>query len=160
MNKYKIFDIFKSEEDLFNVLDSVDVNEGSFSLVYSLFDDLVIKETDDNAYLRFIEVTSNLNSQHLPIVYDVQKIGVLYYVLMEKLEVSDLSFSLNHTAECAGYMEKDICVFKGVSESLDSILDILDNLKPDDVQWDLRELNVMQRSCGTLVITDPWFIES
>lgn len=156
---YKIFDIFKSELDLFDALDRANVNDGSFSVVYLVSDDLVIKETDDKAYLRFIEAIPTLSSQHLPVVYDVQKIGSLYYILMERLEVSDLSLSLNHAAECAGYMEKDTCVFKGVSESLDVLLDTLDNLKPDDVQWDLRELNVMQRACGTLVITDPWFVE-
>jgi len=156
---YKIFDIFKSELDLFDALDRANVNDGSFSVVYLVSDDLVIKETDDKAYLRFIEAISTLSNQHLPVVYDVRKIGLLYYVLMERLEVSDLSLSLNHAAEWAGYMEKDTCVFKGVSEDLDVLLDTLDNLKPDDVQWDLRELNIMQRACGTLVITDPWFVE-
>lgn len=129
--------------------------------MYVISENLVIKETDDEEYLKFVDVVQNSTyHKSFPVIYDVQVINNVHYILMEKLEklYSDHEVS----SEIAGYAEKDSDLWRGYDNELDKALTTLDNVwhgldkNLDQPCWDLRTSNIMKRRNGTLVITDPW----
>lgn len=155
----KISDFYTTNDDLAEALELCpNVKQGGYSKVYLITDNLVIKETDDEQYLKFVDVV--LNSTHhksFPVIWDVQVINKVHYVLMERLSVVEGLYDREDEAEMAGYAEK----VSGLWGELDRALDTLDNAwnsmdDYDKPEWDLRSSNIMQRKDGTLVITDPW----
>jgi hypothetical protein len=162
----KIFDIFKNEDDLANWLESHGHNtkfRGSFSTVYILDEDLVIKETEDEAYLKFLEYVLASNSEHFPIVYDVVVINDCHYVLMERLSFGDdVHSEVQFYAESQGWQTYNNELWKGVySKSFDTTLDYLEyyyeKCLKQDLEWDLRFTNIMFRG-NVPVITDPFYL--
>lgn len=159
-----IFDMFKDEDDLANWLDCRGNNtkfRGAFSTVYEIDEDLVIKETEDEAYLKFLEYVLANTSEHFPIVYDVVVINDCHYILMERLsEGNDNHAEIQFCAESQGWYDCNPELWKGVySESFDTALDYLEyyyerHLK-QDLEWDLRFANIMFRE-DVPVITDPF----
>lgn len=138
--------------------------DGSYSSVYYVSDTLIVKVTNDVAYLKFVEFTSdNRNLLHLPKIHDKIVSGNLTYLLMDKLyNIVDEQLSImNITAENAGWYEKDAEVWMGVVDTLDTTLTKLVefwnvNYEKYDLQWDLHDGNMMQDINGGLVILDPW----
>jgi hypothetical protein len=163
----KIFDMFKDEDDLADWLDSRGHNtkfRGSFSTVYILDEDLVIKETDDEAYLKFLEYVQVNTSEHFPTVYDVVVINDCHYVLMERLcEGDDDHAEIQFCAENQGWYGCDPELWKGTySESFDTTLVYLEHYyekhMKQDYDWDLRFSNIMFRG-DVPVITDPFYLK-
>ncbi|UZV41315.1 hypothetical protein vBVpaMR16F_249 [Vibrio phage vB_VpaM_R16F] len=158
----RLNELFKDEDDLANWLDLNNYSwRGGFSEVYDLGGDYVLKVTEDESYLSFFKLLTEYmtGNKHFPVIYDYWVIDNCYYILMEKLYHHDLFIS--EEAEMAGYYSYDARLWSGISGSLNKSLDILESWfnikhKEDDLHWDLRDSNVMQRKDGTLVITDPF----
>lgn len=158
----KISDFYETEDALADALEMCkEVYSGGYSRVYVISENLVIKETDDEEYLKFVNVVQNSTyHKSFPVIYDVQIINNVHYLLMEKLE----KFYSDHedSAEIAGYAEKCSDLWIGYDEELDKALTTLDNVwygldkNLDQPCWDLRTSNIMKRRNGALVITDPW----
>lgn len=138
--------------------------DGSYSSVYYVSDTLVVKVTNDVAYLKFAEfISDNRDLQHLPKIHDKIVSGNLTYLLMDKLyNIEDEQLSImNITAENAGWYEKDAEVWMGIVDTLDTTLTKLVefwnvNYERYGLQWDLHDGNMMQDINGGLVILDPW----
>lgn len=158
----KISDLYETEDDLVDALEMCkEVYSGGYSKVYVILENLVIKETDDEEYLKFVAVVQGSTyHKSFPVIYDVQVINSVHYILMEKLE----KFYSDHedSTEIAGYAEKCSDLWRGYDEELDKALTTLDNVWDgldkhlDQPCWDLRTSNIMKRKDGILVITDPW----
>lgn len=155
----RIRDYYATEDDLANALEMCeDMCSGGFSNVYFISENLVIKETDDEAYLKFVDVVQDSTChKSFPVIWDVQVINNVHYILMEKLQrfYSDPE----DCAEIAGYAEKCPDLWRGYDNELDKALTTLDNAWEDLLdrpRWDLRTSNIMKRRDGTLVVTDPW----
>lgn len=155
----KISDFYETEDDLADALEMCkEVYSGGYSEVYVISDNLVIKETDDEEYLKFVSVVQNSTyHKSFPVIYDIQVINNVHYILMEKLE----NFYSDHedSAEIAGYAEKCSDLWRGYDEDLDKALTTIDDAWVEFVYppcWDLRTSNIMKREDGSLVITDPW----
>jgi len=156
----KIYDLFTDEDDLTYFIEFCpNYRLGSFSKVYFIEDtDLVIKETEDEAYLEFINFINTYHeSKHLPKIYDNIVINGCNYLLMDKLYHTDLNNQ--EVAEMVGWWEKDTNVWVGESDTLDKVLYDLEEWYSQScihLEWDLRDTNIMQDKLGNLVITDPW----
>lgn len=155
----QIKDFYETEDDLADALEMCEeVYSGGYSKVYVISENLVIKETDDEEYLKFVHVVQNSTyHKSFPVIYDAQVINHVHYILMEKLE----KFYSDHedSAEIAGYAEKCPDLWRGYEEELDKALTTIDDAWEKFVyppSWDLRTSNIMKRKDGTLVITDPW----
>lgn len=159
----KIEDFYATNDDLAEALELCpNVKQGGYSKVYLISDSLVIKETDDEQYLKFVDVVMKSTYQRsFPVIWDVQVINKVHYILMERLSDAECLYHREDEAEVAGYAEKDSDLWGGFGLELDKALNTLDNAWDsmddyDKPEWDLRTSNIMQREDGTLVITDPW----
>lgn len=152
-------DYYETEDDLADALDMCEeVYSGGYSKVYVISENLVIKETDDEEYLKFVDVVRDSTYHNsFPVIWDIQVINNVHYILMERLQ----RFYSDHEdcAEIAGYAEKCSDLWRGYDNELDKALTTLDNAWEnilDRPSWDLRTSNIMKRRDGTLVVTDPW----
>ncbi len=158
----RIIDFYETEDDLASALEMCkEVYSGGYSKVYVISENLVIKETDDEEYLKFVDVVKDSTyHKSFPVIWDVQVINNVHYILMERLQ----RFYSDHedSAEIAGYAEKCSDLWRGYDKELDKALTTLDNVWDgldkhlDRPSWDLRTSNIMKRRDGTLVVTDPW----
>ncbi len=158
----RIIDFYETEDDLASALEMCkEVYSGGYSKVYVISENLVIKETDDEEYLKFVDVVKDSTyHKSFPVIWDVQVINNVHYILMERLQ----RFYSDHedSAEIAGYAEKCPDLWRGYDKELDKALTTLDNVWDgldkhfDQPSWDLRTSNIMKRRDGTLVVTDPW----
>lgn len=125
---------------------------GYYSSVYDLTSDKVLKISfhRDLGYEYFINFCIESESKHIPRVYEQGEwLGLKYYVL-EKLKPIDYEKStIQYDALVAFINRQVISEFLG-TELLKTVL----NLGGSNIN-DLHDENVMYRSDGTLVITDP-----
>lgn len=154
--------LFKDMDEFADMLEkATSVYRGSFSTVYYLGElDVCVKETNDFAYLKFLHKIRGENNKHFPKIYGIFHVDGSYYVFMEKLNHSEIVHTHADGAEIQGYHEYDTGLWKGVfGEDFDTALLILDDIeyRNPTLTLDLRPQNIMERSDGTLVITDPFY---
>lgn len=159
----KIRDFYTTNDDLAEALELCpNVKQGGYSKVYLISDSLVIKETDDEQYLKFVDVVlDSTYHKSFPFIWDVKVINNVHYILMERLFEDDWLYLREDEAEIAGYAEKDSDLWRGLNGEIDKALTTLDkawdSMKDyERPEWDLRACNIMKRKDGTPVITDPW----
>ena len=159
----KIEDFYATNDDLAEALElCLNVKQGGYSKVYLISDSLVIKETDDEQYLKFVDVVLDATyHKSFPFIWDLKVINNVHYILMERLFEDDWLYLRADEAEIAGYAEKDSDLWRGLNEEIDKALTTLDNAWDsmtdyERPEWDLRACNIMKRKDGTPVITDPW----
>lgn len=146
------------------------IARGEHCEVYNYTKTKVLKvvEYQCSGQLTFIEFCKQqkTNKEHLPKIYDVKTHGRKTYIIMEKLEeVGDNMYIIQESAESLGWFERDISLWKGLSDSFDELLDDLECWFGDITEkadarlhnWDLHAGNIMIRpSDKKLVVVDPW----
>lgn len=169
----KIYDLFEDEDHIADWCEYTQniVGIGGFSAVYNVpkREDLVLKVTEDEPYLIYLDLVKNIDTPHKPIIHDQIEINGAMYILTERLyfiKDEDVAY-LDERACEVGWWEHDTQPWGGLSKSFDYLLDVLDkefnrrwDSYYDRVYFDLRDTNIMQREDGTLVITDPFSVES
>lgn len=160
---YTFDSLFKNQEELKEFLLYAEFASGSYSTVYFINDTLCIKETTDKAYLLFVnKIYPENNNKHFVNIYDIKILDGVHYILMERLSIDNTEeiWQICMAAEEAGYWEKDISLWIGLSDSFDSALKTLDTwydniYKKHKIYYDLRFTNVLKRG-NDFVIVDPW----
>jgi hypothetical protein len=146
------------------------IGSGEHCNVYHYSNTKVLKvvQYQCSGQLTFIEFCNQqkTNKEHLPKIYDVKVIGRKTYILMERLEeVQDDMYIIQEQAESVGWFERDTELWRGLSDSLDKLLDDMEYWFGDITEkrdthlhdWDLHAGNIMVRpSDKKLVIVDPW----
>lgn len=156
--------------DYFEVEKTKPIASGEHCQVYNYTKTKVLKVVHYkcSGQLTFMEFCKQqkTNKEHLPKIYDVKTHGRKTYILMEKLEeVGDDMYSIQESSESVGWFESDTAMWKGLSDSLDELLDDMEYWFGDLTEkvgtylhdWDLHAGNIMIRpSDKKLVVVDPW----
>ncbi len=159
-----------SISDYLEVEKTTPMGSGEHCKVYHYTNDKVLKvvQYKCSGQLTFIEFCKQqkTNKKHLPKIYDVKAVGRKTYILMEKLEeVKDDMYSIQESAESVGWFERDTVMWRGISDSLDKLLDDMEDWFGELTEkvdthlhdWDLHVGNIMIRpKDNQLVIVDPW----